>query len=122
MNDLVFIPIYIAVCIALIVGEFAICKLTKKHKGIILPTIAIIATLFFVLMHWRSSVIVSGGENSAFAQTKFLDNPKTIRDISLLGGIPTLLLFVIDFVFVQIKKKVNRELKKIDIDMLEQSL
>jgi len=118
MNNRLYIASYILLCAVLIVVEIIVCRRSKKHKGLIIPSITAVITLSLILIFWESNVTISVGENSASASTSFLYNPKEIMHIFLLGGIPTILLSTIDFVFWQKRKKVNRELRKIDIDML----
>ena len=119
MNNALFIVIYILLCAVLIVVEIIVCKRARRHSGLVIPVISAIITLFLVLLFWQSNITISGGNNSVSVSTSFLYNLEEIRSISLLGGIPTILLFTIDLVHRQKKKRVNRELRKIDIDMVE---
>ena len=119
MNNALFIAIYILLCAVLIVMEIIVCKRSRRLSGWVIPTIAAVITLSLILVFWQSNVTISVGNNNASVSTSFLYNQEEIGSISLLGGIPTILLFTISLVFRLKKKRVNRELRKIDIDMVE---
>ena len=118
MNNGISIASYVLMFAILIWTELFVCKRAKKHKGLIIPMITAAITVSLVLTFWRSSITVYVGDNSASAVTRFLDNPNDVRNILLLGSIPSVTLFVIYSVFMLRRKRVNRELKKIDLDML----
>ena len=98
--------------------DLRVAIMVELTKALIIPLVTSVVTIFLVLMFWQIDTTINTGYSSAHVSTNFLANPEEILYVLLLGGIPTIILFVISFVFRTRRRKTKRELRKIELEMM----